>query len=211
MVSAKDCWGYYLERLIFHPEPLGQTVPAGLANLSVALSVFAEGHCEDPADVRDPLHRLELNLVVTGTKEAGGTTVQYVCAWHQDRDLGKLGEAHRLVHPLYHFQFGGKEIWGRENDHGQSLILESPRFAYPPMDAILAVDFVLTNFYPAAKLSFREEAEYQRILGHSHMCFVRPYVLAIAGAWDMGAPGAAWAWNAVWPQLPAASQRHHLP
>jgi len=104
------------------------------------------------------------------------------CSWHFDRHQeGNLPEFH---HPLYHTHFGGKEINKGQLNYGNVLILESPRLLHPPMDIILAVDFVMGNYYSRHNCepykALLDEPLYHKLVENSRKRFWQPFFLALA-------------------------------
>ena len=71
-------------------------------------------------------------------------------AWHFDFHSTKGDEV--FTHPMYHCQNGGKNLRNSPNtsnldiETGEVILIESPRIMHPPMDPVLAVDFVIGNF-----------------------------------------------------------------
>jgi hypothetical protein len=70
------------------------------------------------------------------------------------------------------------------------------------MDAVIGIDFVLTNFFVSSALTFREEGDYRSILRSAHGRIWRPYVHDLALAWQPMASSSDWSSNdKLWPQL----------
>jgi hypothetical protein len=84
-------------------------------------------------------------------------------------------------------------------DYGTGLILESPRIAHPPMDAILGIDFVLTNYFCSSRLDFREEGDYSNLLRAAQKRIWLPYARALD--WTKRREDNDWAPSRIWPQL----------
>ena len=83
-------------------------------------------------------------------------------AWHVDTHVYEQG---RELHPRFHFQFGGDRLDAIDGDIRAILIPESPRLATVPMDAILAVDFVLSHYFGTLWQQLREsEPRYRRLI-----------------------------------------------
>lgn len=51
------------------------------------------------------------------------------------------------IHPHFHLTWGGDTMKGL--GLGDVLLLPTPRISYPPLDIILGIDFVLSNFVKA--------------------------------------------------------------
>lgn len=197
-----DRWGYSLDRLLFRIRDAKNPVPAKAYDITLAFSINLTGHCREDGEIRDPLHTLEFNLVLTGKHDEGESTNTVMCSWHLDRDLPPgFGGAHEFIHPCYHFQHGGRHTWGSGLNFGAALILESPRFAHPPMDAILGIDFILTNFIKSSDLNFRYDSEYRNLLKTSQMLLWRPYVQSLLFAWKTIPQNSNWPFTSPWPQL----------
>ena len=76
-------------------------------------------------------------------------------ALHIDIDYGINAD---IYHPLCHLTYGGKNI---ENKNlGDTLFLPSPRIPIPPMDIILGIDFILSNFL--------EKSSYDKVWSNSY-------------------------------------------
>ncbi|PTA48649.1 hypothetical protein C9I43_16340 [Shewanella morhuae] len=106
-------------------------------------------------------------------------------AWHLDYHDVK-GDEH-FSHPQFHFQFGGKKL--RESlrvdcEHfntGELLLMESPRLMHPPMDPILAIDFIFSNFLGEASWkALRQKRSFIKIHKISKDAFWRPYFEGIS-------------------------------
>jgi hypothetical protein len=130
---------------------------------------------------------------------------QFIHPWHIDRHRGDC-DTPRAAHPRYHMSFGGRALEGHFNALGRQpfgvVFLDAPRIACPPMDLILAVDFVLSHFCGAIWRDLRAKAQYQACIRDSQRRLWRPYASALAKYWD-STPGGASVWRAadLWPSL----------
>lgn len=78
-------------------------------------------------------------------QEIAGERHDLRAAWHMDTHLYPDTNSHG-VHPRFHFQFGG-ERFETVDPHIRGVLLpEVPRLPCAPLDAILAVDFVLSHY-----------------------------------------------------------------
>ena len=68
----------------------------------------------------------------------------------------------KFVHPLFHINFGGREL-EESIDTGDILLIRSPRLMHPPLDIFLAIDFVIQNFF-GLKHQIYQDFEYRRII-----------------------------------------------
>lgn len=67
------------------------------------------------------------------------------------------------------------------------ILADTPRIAHLPMDAILGIDFVLTNFWDTSVLSFRNEGAYINLLTESQKNLWKPYIDTLHGFWQANA------------------------
>ena len=62
--------------------------------------------------------------------------------------------------------------------------MPSPRFAYPPMDAILGVDFILRNYINKDKTkNILNTPEYRLMVTKSQERLWKPYFISISSKW----------------------------
>ena len=177
-----------------------RTIPSNLREVIIELSVAAKGFCIELDDNSDPFTSLRVDCRMEGRQRNG---VAYFCAWHLDRNLGTtVDESKHFVHPCYHFQFGGNQL-PQELGYGRLLLVEPPRIAHPPLDAILAVDFVLSNFFPNIWQELRLDDRYPRIVQQAQRRFWLPYAKAATRGrrWGADSGNASWDVKDVWPQV----------
>jgi hypothetical protein len=192
------------------------TRPKHIRSVDVELSVTFEGRCLNDADLRDPFRKLSIQAVVSGYGDGDNP---WLCAWHVDRhiqgededegdekeefeeDTGMKPGTPHFVHPYYHFQYGGEGVWGLTDEEcGLHLLLEAPRLAHPPMDAVLAIDFVLSNYYGRRWQELRQESAYRRVVRTAHDRIWRPYAFATASKWSNESES-PWSSELLWPHL----------
>lgn len=163
-------WEYQVDGLrLSVPEPLigelGVTEPPGLTALEIELNVDLAGSCLVPDEGADPFFRLNVELLLRGSVEDAHQF--HHAAWHLDRQIDGQTNGCSLVHPLYHVQYGGQGLPTTTLPPSR-LLLESPRLPHAPMDAVLAVDFVLANYFADIWTNLRvEEGPYHDILMQS--------------------------------------------
>lgn len=169
-------WSYSVDRLSLEVDLPQNALPVDcLSPLNIELSIDVRGHC-------DRLEEGELEHLIVDLMISAGQS--NYCAWHFDRHIE--GGAAPDAHPLYHFQHGGHAMKIHGDHLGKSLILPAPRLAFPPMDAVLAIDFVLSNFCGDCWQKLRDDSTYLRLLRNSQRSLWRPYLTRLASWWDVG-------------------------
>lgn len=205
-MGSGDTWQYTVTDLIF---PQISVLRSGVRHsrpaieaYEVALTVDAFGTCTEEASLLDPISDLNVDIVVTGYTKRQRKKLN---ALHLDshppraererrgQPVPDLQEAYKTsgqrinnVHPRYHFQVGGRNVWNKpSHEFGTQLLLETPRIAHPPLDAVLAIDFVLANYYTETWLTLRNtDSRYSDIVETAQEIFWRPYLFAAASTWS---------------------------
>lgn len=195
------CWGYDINRLLFHVDKIRHVVPQNIYDISISLDVSVKGEGAETDSIDDPLTDLKIDIAIRGRKDKGKTLI---CTWHFDRHIDELDAATpKEAHPRYHFQFGGRGMRGL-SDLGDALILEPPRLAHLPLDGILAIDFLLSNYCPDKWKQLREDNQYVNLIRDSQQLFWKPYANVITTAWNPPNGRLKWHPHHIWPQLVSA-------
>lgn len=175
-------WGYDITSLTFQLSTPKGTIPARAKDFRIELNISMVGRFDGDPD--DQFAKLEINV----EKYAQGPTgADLKAAWHFDRHIidTKKDSPHITedIHPLYHFQFGGARMTKIADQLGQTLLLNPPRLMHPPMDGILAIDFVLANYAGGIWKALREDPQYTNLIVPQFERFWKPYFDAVAASW----------------------------
>ncbi|MBI1921145.1 MAG: hypothetical protein HYS23_08705 [Geobacter sp.] len=172
-------WGYSLDGLLFEIEKPRHTIPRNASKiLNLALSVDVQGKCTNDTD--DPFLSLAIDIEVF----TNPVPRRCLCAWHLDRHIFKAGDNDpNEVHPLYHFHHGGNRMAHLDGGSGDVLMLDPPRLPHPPMDGILAIDFVLSNYAGGLWRKLRDDGTYKALITESQKALWKPYYESIYLGW----------------------------
>lgn len=151
----------------------------------------------------DPLSKLAIDIITKGQRKEDSL----IAAWHVDRHIGERaieegereGERQYEVHPRYHIQYGGNET--KDVHSGGLLMMAPPRWASPPMDIILAVDFVVANFCGALWEALCGRPEYGRIVSNAHTALWVPYVGSLWAHLSSAEVKSSWLSQDIWPSM----------
>ncbi|MFC4263022.1 hypothetical protein ACFOWM_09045 [Ferruginibacter yonginensis] len=186
--STDDFYKYSLEELNFDISSMSHTIPTEAILLTVSISLHIEGRYIDKASLFNPLNNLQVDIICRGSKNEINDLVS---AWHLDRheaiNQGGIEEGeNKFFHPMYHLTFGGKNMWAFGMDNfGSSLIYPSPRLVHLPLDAALAIDFVIRNFIPLEeRFGLMNDNEYKRIISNSQLRIWRPFLQGMLEHWN---------------------------
>ncbi|RLA80943.1 MAG: hypothetical protein DRG78_10040 [Epsilonproteobacteria bacterium] len=146
----------------------------------------------------DPLVYLEFNIVTIGYFNGK----EMIHSLHLDRhpDSGTSDDPH----PKYHFQFGGRKLEEKINDYGQGMFFDTPRIMHYPMDFILGMDFILSNYYSDIWIMIKESNhEYNSLVGKYQDIMIKPYFNSFTNHWSARTPFHDRDWNTqdVCPQI----------
>ncbi|MAY21679.1 MAG: hypothetical protein CMC74_02765 [Flavobacteriaceae bacterium] len=181
-----DIWGYDAPDVLFRfPKMPEKSKPHPLKSVELLFTIQIRGKTEHLQTFNDPLESLAFDVII----KAEHNEKKMLTSYHLDRHTYKVGDNESLeAHPCYHFQFGGKKMideHGKEIDTGGILFLNPPRISHYPMDLILGIDFLLSNFLP---LNWRNLAqhndEYNAIVEKYQGLFLKPYAINFASHWD---------------------------
>ena len=197
-------WKYSLENLLFRRLGEFKTFQNkfDIQNATLELSLLIEGSC-DPENDCDPLSSLALDIVVSGMYEGQNDAMSACAAWHLDRHIyNETSNEPEFTHPIYHFSFGGMHLEKTQDPFSTSVLLaDTPRIAHPPMDAILGIDFVLTNFIGISINYLRSDPFYINTVGSMQQKLWKPYVNSLHSFWGINNQGLAWDPLIIWTQL----------
>lgn len=195
--NGPNSWGYQMNKLLFRIDHQKHTQPKEVHDLTLELSVTLVGECQPEGCLNDPFKGLAVDFFISAKTQENE---RCFCSWHHDRHIeNQDGEDPQFAHPFYHFQHGGNKMWGGDN-FGTALIFESPRIAHPPLDGVLAIDFVLSNFCGDRWRRLLTDREYLNLIEKAQHRFWRPYAISTASCWSKELP-ALWLPKNLWPQL----------
>ena len=178
-------WGYSCEGIQFRiDEKISGTIPSDIEEIFLSLSVRISGQINDLNHLKDPLQTYQLDLDITGNRIEKDSIIAHYSAWHLDKHIPEIGDsATKRIHPCYHLQFGGKNM--EAIDYGEAIILSSPRIPYPPMDVVLGVHFILSDFFHYNQMiPIIEDSEYRQIVRNSQRRLWKPYYQASSTHWN---------------------------
>ncbi len=203
--TSPDSWGYDVNLTFSFQETPEHTHPDSACSMQLDFSIKLVGDCQDYdkkefVTQKDPFHHLEFNLVIRGIGEGGK---ELLASYHLDRHIHtEENNEPDASHPIYHFQFGGRKLDKNNMDYGQSLILDAPRIAHYPMDLVLGIDFVLSNFFPATWRRLLQENDYVSLIREYQNAILKPYIYSLASKWkDYNNSDIDWGFGSILPNL----------
>lgn len=203
-----DRWGYSFSGLTLFVGDGVKCIPTPISDFVCRLDVKVEGVCGEAPPQSDPLreHQVEIELKAPNKAKPA---IPFLQAWHFDRHPGNCSppSGPKPAHPRYHFSFGGNRIKAHLLAIGMPyfeglLLLNSPRLTHPPLDGVLAVDFVLSHFAGPKWRILSQQPAYRRIVSNSQELLWKPYALALNAHWSTDhASKRIWPIGELWPQV----------
>lgn len=185
-------WGYHIESLIIPVEDstLKHIRPLGFSNVNIIVEIEVESQIDQWLKLNDPFTSLNFRSMLKGTN-AKTQKVHYL-SFHIDRHSDKITNE---IHPLYHLQYlqNAKAKPKDDFDHGESMQLDVPRMMHFPMDLILGVSFLLSNFAPSIYTKLVEDRRYINLCKEYQQRIWRPYIDSLNNFWTTAA--ATWTWD----------------
>jgi hypothetical protein len=189
--SREVRWDYSISKLEFknihlkrhlRPSFLTEKIKNNKGASKLILSVACS--CDVNADEKvivDPIHALATKILIKVEHwDDPADKKLSQCCWHLDKhDPKKVTET---SHPLYHYEFHGSELAKTEDfNYGDFIIVDAPRLMHPPMEIVLAIDFVLKNYYKFEDHKvLTEQVQYKRYIKNAQLRIWRPYAILFA-------------------------------
>ena len=162
-------WGYEIEGLQIrletqrHCRPRQSVMKDASGFLSVTVQEYLPPDSEAVGSSYSLLRRLDTDFYFDAHQVVDGAELPLRAAWHVDTHLHTATPSDS-VHPRFHFQVGGERLDHLDADIRGIFVPETPRMPCPPMDGLLAVDFVLAHYCGSDWAMLREvEPRYARL------------------------------------------------
>ena len=187
--GANTNWGYTVNKIRFDlNEGVPQkTSPKEIYDLKLLFDLKVIGDCNAVETLNDPFKVLALDIVIQGDIIKDKDIKRIITCYHLDRHIVNEGDNSNEPHPIYHFQFGGKNLVNKETnelDTGDLIFLETPRIPHHPMELILGIDYILSHFFPKKrKQILKEDRDYNSLIQKYQKNILKPYYHTISNQW----------------------------
>lgn len=162
---------YRVEKLRFNISEVPRNTKPNVELLEVLLDVSFKETLDDI-----PISNYCFRITAQGLD---GNAKQIKSCWHLDYDSNNNQE---YIHPNFHLTWGGETI--KSLNFGDVLLLPTPRISYPPMDIVLGVDFVLSNFIKKGEyMKIQSDSQYQAAVKNAQEKYWKPYMMSLAHHW----------------------------
>src|SRR5690606_22390318 len=86
-------------------------------------------------------------------------------------------------------------------NYGSTFQLDTPRIVHYPLDFILGIGFITSNFFPIAFELLMEDAYFIGLYKRYQDFFLKPYFHSIASHWNVGGNSITWDRYKICPSL----------
>ncbi len=175
----ENYWRYKIENLTMPVRTTKHLVPKQVKgkNLLLTLDMSIVADYREWENLSDPLVDLNFKVTIRGVGDRGS---HFMC-FHLDRhDLSK--EANE-PHPTYHIQYSNNPEENGDFDYGNTLLLDTPRLAHHPLEFILGIGFLTSNFYPSAFEKIMDESYFPGLYRRYQERILKPYYHTMASYW----------------------------
>lgn len=184
-------WGYTIQGLTIPVEKttLKHIRPTGFSAVEVIVDLDIESKISEWTNLNDPFTNLSFRSLLKGTNTQ--TNKIHYLNFHVDRHNGTTTNE---IHPLYHLQYlqNAKNKPKDEFDHGESLQLDIPRMMHFPMELILGVSFLLSNYSPIQYAKLIQDRQYINLCKEYQQRVWRPYINSLESYWTTAANQRIW-------------------
>lgn len=158
-------------KLKFNIQNIPRNTKPQVSLLEVLLDVFYV----ETGNFDIPISQYSFRITTIGQNETGHVK----SSWHLDFDNN---DSQEYIHPHFHLTWGGETI--KNMNLGDVLLLPTPRIPYPPLDIILGIDFVLSNFVLASTYKqIQSNSQYKSAVRNAQEKYWKPYMLSLAHHW----------------------------
>ncbi len=172
-------WGYTIENFKMPVETIKHIRPKGIKKVELTLNMSLEADFNNWGTLNDPLISLNFNVVMKGLTDK----ISYFCFHIDKHDMAKFSTE---PHPIYHIQYSPKpkNIVDEEFEYGNVLHLDTPRLMHQPLDLILGIGFLISNFAPSKWDKLIDNRFFKKAFKDYQICISKPYHHSFANHWD---------------------------
>lgn len=169
-------WGYDIENFEISLETLKHVKPTSIKNGKIFVSIKLRASIGNWLEMNDPFIELGYNVFIKGI----GDKV-YHFGFHIDRHNSNSTSTE--PHPIYHLQYNINPTNSDVFDSGSIMYIDTPRLVHYPLDFILGIGFLTSNFFPTAFKVLSEESEYFKLNEEYQKRIWKPYFHTLANHW----------------------------
>lgn len=184
--TNENIWGYDVEDFKMPLDTLSHVKPQDIIKGEVILNMKLRAKIEHWNTFNDPFIELAYNVMIKGVGQK-----TYHFGFHIDKHVGNVNT--KEPHPIYHLQYNFNPTKSNNPNLGDLFYIDTPRIMHKPVDFILGIGFLTSNFYPIAFESLIDEREFVKLQQSYQTAIWKPYFHTLANQWKPFAEA-----NIVW-------------
>jgi hypothetical protein len=174
--TDENIWGYEIENFHLPVETLRHAYPNDIKKGQIVLNMKLRGKIGNWNSFNDPFIELAFNVLIRGI----GSLKTYHFGFHVDKHITNHSTE---PHPIYHLQFDFNPTSTTQPNIGDLFIIDTPRIMHKPLEFILGISFLTSNFYPKGFKGLCESREFQNLMETYQYSVWRPYFHTLASKW----------------------------
>ncbi|MYY47863.1 hypothetical protein EH153_07690 [Elizabethkingia anophelis] len=174
--TDENIWGYDIEDFKMPLDTLSHVKPQDITKGEIILNMKLRAKIEHWNTYHDPFVELAYNVMIKGV---GNRTYHF--GFHIDKHIANA--ATKEPHPVYHLQYNFNPTKSSSPNLGDLFYIDTPRIMHKPIDFILGIGFLTSNFYPIAFESLKDEREFVKLQENYQNAIWKPYFHTIANKW----------------------------
>lgn len=188
--AGREYWGYQIDGLKInledqrHLRPRSTVMQGARGVLAITVHEYVPQNENEIGDSYALLRQFNTDFYVDAVQIIEDREHPLRAAWHLDTHLYSTTVS-RSSHPRFHIQIGGERLDEIDDRIRGVLVPEAPRIPCAPFEAILAVDFVLSQYCGEMWDLLREDRpSYTRLRKVPMQRFWSPYFRTLADCID---------------------------
>lgn len=174
--TDENIWGYDIDDFELPVDTIKHIKPDDIKNAKAILNLKLRADISKWHSFEDPLIELSFNVTLKGV---GKTTYHF--GFHIDKHTSSTHSDE--PHPIYHLQYNLNPRKSPNPDLGEIFFLDTPRIMHKPLDFILGIGFLTSNFFPTVYNILLEDPNFRRIFKDYQIIFWKPYFHTLANHW----------------------------
>ncbi|WP_185226453.1 hypothetical protein [Chryseobacterium indologenes] len=187
--TNENIWGYDIENFSIPLDTLKHVKPKDVKKGTVILNMKLRAKIDNWNSFNDPFIELAFRVMIKGVGEK-----PYHFGFHIDKDISSVGSTE--PHPIYHLQYNFNPTEAKNPNLGDLFYIDTPRIMHKPIDFVLGIGFLTSNFYPIAFESLKEDREFIKLQQKYQHAIWKPYFHTLANNWKPFTEGEI-VWNPI--------------
>jgi hypothetical protein len=174
--TDENIWGYDIVDFELPVETIKHIKPDDIKDAKAILNLKLRADIRKWNTFEDPLIELSFDVTLKGI----GKSV-YFFGFHIDKHTSTTHSDE--PHPIYHLQYNLNPRKSEKPNLGEIFYIDTPRIMHKPLDFILGIGFLTSNFYPTAYNVLIEDANYIKLSKKYQTSVWKPYFHTLANHW----------------------------